>query len=112
MIIILLSLRRNTSADERTENDVFPSVTAHRLQNAKNVTRGTINANSLRNRMGAVHELITNNIDTCLLQRLTLMKIFQNQQFDISNYKTYHRGRNKHGGKYYVKTIKTFHASS
>ena len=29
------------SAEEGTENDVFPSATAHRLQNAKNVTIGT-----------------------------------------------------------------------
>ena len=28
------SLSRNNSAEERAENDVFPSVTAHRLQNA------------------------------------------------------------------------------
>ena len=35
------SLSRNNSAEERAENDVFPSATAHRLQNAKNVTIGT-----------------------------------------------------------------------
>ena len=61
------SLRRNNSAEERAENDVFPSVTAHRLQNAKNVAIGTLNVNSLRNKIGAVQELITNNIDICLL---------------------------------------------
>ena len=61
------SLSRNNSAEERAENDVFPSVIAHRLQNAKNVTIGTLNVNSLRNKIGAVQELITNNIDTCLL---------------------------------------------
>ena len=60
------SLSRNNSAEERAENDVFPSVIAHRLQNAKNVTIGTLNVNSLRNKIGAVQELITNNIDTCL----------------------------------------------
>ena len=32
------SLSRNNSAEVKTENDVFPSVTGHRLQNAKNVT--------------------------------------------------------------------------
>ena len=61
------SLSRNNSAEERAENDVFPSVTAHRLQNAKNVTIGALNVNSLRNKIGAVEELITNNIDICLL---------------------------------------------
>ena len=57
------SLRRNKSAEVMPENDVFPSVTTHRLQNAKNVTIGVLNVNSLRNKIGAVQELITNNID-------------------------------------------------
>ena len=61
------SLSRNNTAKERDEIDVFPSVTAHRLQNAKNVTIGALNVNSLRNKIGAVQELITNNIDICLL---------------------------------------------
>ena len=63
------SLSRNNSAEVRAENDVFPSVTAHRLQNAKNVTIGAINVNSLRNKIGAVQELITNNIDIVLAFR-------------------------------------------
>ena len=37
------SLGRNNSAEERAENDIFPSVTAHRLQNATNVTIGALN---------------------------------------------------------------------
>ena len=45
------SLSRNNSAEERIENDVFPSVTAHRLQNTKYVTIGALN--SLRNKTGA-----------------------------------------------------------
>ena len=32
------SLSKNNSAEERAENEVFPSFTAHRLQNAENVT--------------------------------------------------------------------------
>ena len=56
---------RNNSAEERAENDVFPSVTAHSLQNAKNVTVDALNVNSLRNKIGAVEELITNSIDIC-----------------------------------------------
>ena len=50
------SLSKNNSADVRAENDVFPSVTTHRLQNAKNVTVGALNVNSLRNKIGAVQE--------------------------------------------------------
>ena len=46
---------------------MFPSVTAHKLQDAKNVTIGAINVNSLRNKIGPVEELITNNFDICLL---------------------------------------------
>ena len=71
------SLNRNNSAEERTENDVFPPVTAQMLQNAKNVTTGPLNVNSLRNKRRAVGELITNNIDICLLSEAKLMKIFQ-----------------------------------
>ena len=92
------SLSRNNSAEERAENDVFPSVTAHRLQNAKNVTIGALNVNSLRNKIGAVQELITNNIDICLLSETKIDESFPNQQFNISNYKTFRRDRNKHGG--------------
>ena len=49
------------------ENDVFPSVTTHSLQNAKNLIIGALNVNSLRNNIGAVQDLITNDIDICLL---------------------------------------------
>ena len=92
------SLSRNNTAEERDEHDVFPSVTAHRLQNAKNVTIGALNVNSLRNKIGAVQELITNNIDICLLSETKIDESFPNQQFNISNYKTFRRDRNKHGG--------------
>ena len=92
------SLSRNNTAEERDEHDIFPSVTAHRLQNAKNVTIGALNVNSLRNKIGAVQELITNNIDICLLSETKIDESFPNQQFNISNYKTFRRDRNKHGG--------------
>ena len=92
------SLSRNNSAEVRAENDVFLSATAHRLQNAKNVTIGALNVNSLRNKIGAVQELITNNIVICLLSETKINETFPNQQFNISNYKTCCRDRNKHGG--------------
>ena len=92
------SLSRNNSAEEWAENDVFLSVTAHRLQNAKNVTIGALNVNSLKNKIGAVQELITNNIDICLLSETKLDETFPNQQFNMSNYKTFLIERNKHGG--------------
>ena len=98
LIQMFTSLSRNNSAEERAENDVFPSVTAHRLQNAKNVTISALNVNSLRNKIGAVQELITNNIDIRLLSETKIDESFSNQQFNISNYKTFRRDRNKHGG--------------
>ena len=79
------------------ENDVFPSVTVHRLQNAKNATIDALNVNSLRNKIGAVDELITDNIEICLLSETKIDENFPNQ-FNISNYKTFRRHRNKHGG--------------
>ena len=94
---IIKSLSRDNSAEERAENDVFPSVTPHRLQNAKNVTTGALNVNSLRNKIGAVQELITNNIDICLLSQTKIDESFPNQQFN-RYYKTFRRDRNKHGG--------------
>ena len=87
------SISRNNSAEERAENDVFPSITGHRLQNAENITIGALNVNSLRNKIGAVKELITNNIDICLLSETKIDESFPNQQFNISNYKTFRRGR-------------------
>ena len=84
------SLSRNNSAEEWSEN-VFLSVTAHRLQNAKNVTIRALNVNSLKNKTGAVQELITNNIDICLLSETKIDESFPNQQFNISNYKTFRR---------------------
>ena len=59
---------------------------------------GALNVNSLRNKIGAVQELITNNIDICLLSETKIDESFPNQQFNISNYKTFRRDRNKHGG--------------
>ena len=97
-----MSLSRNNSAEERVENYVSPSVTAHRLQNTKNAIIGTINANSLKNKIGAVQELITNNIDTCLLLDTQIDETFPNQQFDIS----------KHDGEHYLISMKMFRASS
>ena len=92
------SLSRNNSAEERAENDVFPSVTAHRLQNAKNVTIDALNVNSLRSNIGAVQELITNNTDICLLSETRIDESFPNQRFSIRNYETFRRDRNKHIG--------------
>ena len=92
------SLSRSNSAEERAENDVFPSVTAHRLKNAKNVTIDALNVNSLRSNIGAVQELITNNIDICVLSETRIDESFPNQQFSIRNYETFRRDRNKHIG--------------
>ena len=63
----------------------FQSVTAHRLRNAKNITIGALNVNSLMNNIGAVQELIANNIDICLLSETKIDESFLNQQFNISN---------------------------
>ena len=93
------SLSRNNFAEERAENDVFSSVTAHRLQSAKNVTIGAPNVNSLRNKIRPVEELIKNDIDICLLSETKTDENFPNQQFNISYYKTISRNRNKHGGR-------------
>ena len=70
------SLSINTSAEARAENDVFPSFTAYRLQNAKNVLIVALHVNSLRNKTAAVQELITNNIDICLLSQTKLNEAF------------------------------------
>ena len=91
------SLSRNNSAEERAGNDVFLSVTVYRLQNAENATIGSLNVNSLKDKIGALQELITNNIDICLLSESKIDKTFPNQQFNRSNYKTFSRDRNKHG---------------
>ena len=69
------SLSESNSAEERAEDDVLPSVAAHGLPNAKNVAIGALNVNSLRKKIGAVQELITNDIDISL--RSKLIKIFQ-----------------------------------
>ena len=92
------SLNKNNFAEERFENDIFSSVTGKKLQNAKNVTIGPLNVNSLKNKIGAVQELITNSTDMCLLPETKIDESFPNQQFNISNYKTFPTERNKHGG--------------
>ena len=87
------SSSRNNSAEEMAENDVFPSVTTHSLQNAKNLIIGALNVNSLRNNIGAVQDLITNDIDICLLWESKIDENFPNQQFNINNYKTFRRDK-------------------
>ena len=77
IILSRIILSRNNSAEERAEN-VFPSVTVHRLQNAKNVTIGVLNVNSWRNKTGGVEELIKNNIDICSLSETKSDENFQN----------------------------------
>ena len=105
------SLIRDNSAEERAEN-VFQSVTAHRLQNAKNVTIGALNANSLRNKIGAVQELITNNIDICLPSETKINETFPNQQFNIYvNIKLFVGTERNMVGDYFISMTK-FHASS
>ena len=42
--------------------------------------------------------MITNTIDICLLSETKVDENFPNQQSNISNYKTFCRDRNKHGG--------------
>ena len=105
------SLIRDNSAEERAEN-VFQSVTAHRLQNAKNVTIGALNANSLRNKIGAVQELITNNIDICLPSETKINETFPNQQFNIYvNIKLFVGTERNMVGDYFTSVTK-FRASS
>ena len=105
------SLIRDNSAEERAEN-VFQSVTAHRLQNAKNVTIGALNANSLRNKIGAVQELITNNIDICLPSETKTNETFPNQQFNIYvNIKLFVGTERNMVGDYFTSVTK-FRASS
>ena len=108
----IISLSRNNSAEERAENDVFPSVTAHRLQNAKNVTIRALNVNSLKNKIGAEQKLIRNNIDICLLSETKTDESFPNQQFNISNYKSFCRDIINTVEDYYFTSLKTFHAST
>ena len=79
-----MSLSRNNSAEKKARTDVFPSVTAHRLQNTKNAKIGALNVNSLRNKVGAVEELITHNIDVCLLSETKICKSFPNQQSEAA----------------------------
>ena len=52
--------------------------------------------NSFRNKI-AVHLLITNDIGICLRSETKILESFPNIQFNISNYKTFRRDRNKHG---------------
>ena len=70
------SLSINTSAEAKAENDVFPSFTAYRLQNAQNVLIVALYVNSLRNKIAAVQELITNNIEICLLSQTKINEAF------------------------------------
>ena len=44
--------------------------------------------------------MITNNTDIYLLPETKIDENFQNQQLNISNYKTFLRDRNKYGGKF------------
>ena len=55
----------------------FPSVTAHMLQNAKNVTIGALHVSSLRNKIGAVQELITPHLTTF---KSATVKIFSTEK--------------------------------
>ena len=81
-------MSRNISAEEKAENDVFPSVTVHRLQNAKNAAIDALNVNSFRSKTGAVDDVITNNIEICLFSETKIDENFPNPQLSISNYKT------------------------
>ena len=44
--------------------------------------------------------MITNNTDIYLLPETKIDENFQNQQLNISNYKTFLRDRNKYGGEF------------
>ena len=53
----------------------------------------------MRNKIGAVQELVKNNIDMCLLSETKIDETLPNQQINMKNYKTFRRDRNKHGGR-------------
>ena len=57
------------------------------------ITIGHLNVNSLRNKIKTAEELIK----ICLLSETKIDEIFLNQKFNISNYKTLCKDRNKHG---------------
>ena len=68
------------------------------IQNTKNVTMGALNVNSLSNKRRAAEDMITNNIDICLLSDTKIDESFPNQQYNISIYKAFRRDGNKHDG--------------
>ena len=67
-------------------------------QNAKNVTIVALNVNSFRNKIGAVEESFTNNINIILLSGTKIDESFPDQQFNIWNYKNFRGNKNNHSG--------------
>ena len=68
------------------------------MQNPKNIVKGHLNVNSLRNKFEAVEELVQNKVDVCFLSKRKVDETFPNQQFLINGYKLFRRDRNCHGG--------------
>ena len=68
------------------------------MQNPKNIVKGHLNVNSLRNKFEAVEELVQNKVDVCFLSERKVDETFPNQQFLINGYKLFRRDRNCHGG--------------
>ena len=100
----VLRANKTTSRNKINSGNSYPQVQQHRLKNPK-VILGHLNVNSLRSKIEAVEELMRNNIDISLFSETKLDETFPNQQFKISGYKTFRRGRNKHGGgiMFYIK---------
>ena len=69
-----------------------------RLKNRKTIAISHLNINSARNKFTSFKELISRNIDICLLSEIKIDETFTNTQFEIEGYKIFRKDENKHGG--------------
>ena len=78
---------------------VFPELASFRKKFHKNFVFGYLNINSLRNKIGEVSEILTNNyVDVLCLAETKLDASFTSSQFQITDYKVHRKDRNEYGG--------------
>ena len=87
--IITYSINLNNKRNEKSFlsinecSNAFESIKFHKLKNPKNILIDYLNVNSLKNKIIAVEELMSDKVDICLFSETKIDETFPNQQFKI-----------------------------
>ena len=94
------SLTESSSAENLNANDTLKNL---RIKNVDKIIIGTLNINSIPNKLNQLKSIVQKNIDILVINETKLDESFPTAQLLIDGYsKPFRKDRNKHGGGIFI----------